>query len=157
VTAEKREPVYRESAIDEPAAHRLLTDYFESRELGFVGGNYRTVFPSADTFTAPNGVFLVVEWEGADVGCGAIRTLAPGRMEIKHLWLEPQARGNGFGRALLTELERRAAEHGATEVVLDTNASLEAAGNLYRSAGYVGIEPYNDNPNATNWYLKALG
>jgi GNAT superfamily N-acetyltransferase len=156
VTAERGDPAYRESAIDEPAAHRLLTDYFRSRELGFVGGGYRTVFPSVDTFTAPNGVFLIVEWEGADVGCGGIRTLAPGRMEIKHLWLEPPARGKGFGRALLGELERRAAELGATEVVLDTNASLEAAGNLYRSAGYLGIDPYNDNPNATDWYRKTL-
>jgi hypothetical protein len=40
--------------------------------------------------------------------------------------------------------------------VLDTNASLAAAGGLYRSSGYVDIPPYNENPNATNWYLKTL-
>ncbi len=149
-------PIFREAAVDEPAAHRLLTEYFESRELGFVGGDYRVVFPTPATFAAPDGVFVVVESEGADVGCGGIRTLAPGRMEIKHLWLQPRTRGKGLGKALLAELERRAVEHGATEVVLDTNASLEVAGNLYRSTGYVGIEPYNDNPNATDWYLKTL-
>ena len=60
------------------------------------------------------------------------------------------------GRALLAELEDRALAFGATEVVLDTNASLEAAGSLYRRAGYVDVEPYNDNPNATNWYAKRL-
>ena len=43
------------------------------------------------------------------------------------------------------------------ELVLDTNASLEAAGGLYRSSGYVDIEPYNANPNATNWYGKRVG
>ena len=41
--------------------------------------------------------------------------------------------------------------------MLDTNASLEAAGGLYKSAGYVDIEPYNANPNATNWYGKRVG
>ena len=45
---------------------------------------------------------------------------------------------------------------GRPSVVLDTNASLEAAGNLYRRAGYVDVAPYNDNPNATNWYAKRL-
>lgn len=154
-------PTFREENVDQPAAKRLLTEYFESRELGFVGGDYHRVFPTAATFSAPDGIFLVVEWEGADVGCGGLRTIDPGptgakRMEVKHLWLEPQTRGQGLGRALLAELERHAVARGATEVVLDTNASLEAAAGLYRSTGYVGIEPYNDNPNATNWYLKKL-
>ncbi|MGN6197954.1 GNAT family N-acetyltransferase, partial [Humibacter sp.] len=68
----------------------------------------------------------------------------------------PSARGKGAGRALLAELERRALEFGARRLVLDTNESLEAAGNLYRTSGYVSIEPYNDNPNATHWYAKAV-
>ncbi|MES2169594.1 MAG: GNAT family N-acetyltransferase [Actinomycetota bacterium] len=147
-------PSFREEAVDQPAAHRLLTEYFHSRELGFIGGDYHTVFPSVSTFT--DGVFLIVEHEGADVGCGGIRRLSPERMELKHLFMEPQTRGQGLGRALLTELERRAVELGATEMVLDTNATLETAANLYRSSGYAGIERYNDNPNATNWYLKTL-
>jgi hypothetical protein len=40
--------------------------------------------------------------------------------------------------------------------VLDTNASLEAAGRLYRSQGYESIQPYNENPNATDWFRKRL-
>jgi ribosomal protein S18 acetylase RimI-like enzyme len=154
-------PVFRESSVDDPDAHRLLVEYFESRELGFIDGDYITVFPTGATFAAPHGVFLVVESEGADVGCGGIRTVPPGasglgRFEVKHLWLEPQTRGQGLGRALLAELERRARALGAGELVLDTNSSLEAAAGLYRSSGFESIEPYNDNPNATNWYLKRL-
>ena len=148
---------FREATVDEPAAQRLLTEYFESRELGFIGGSYRTVFPSVETFAKPGGVFLIVEDGGEDVGCGGLRTIAPGRMEVKHLWLEPHTRGRGLGRALLAELERRAVDLGASELVLDTNATLEAAAGLYRSSGFVDVEPYNDNPNATNWYAKTLG
>jgi ribosomal protein S18 acetylase RimI-like enzyme len=65
-------------------------------------------------------------------------------------------RGRGAGKLLLRELESRAAAFGAEVVVLDTNASLEAAGGLYRSSGYRDVEPFNDNPNATNWYEKRL-
>jgi GNAT superfamily N-acetyltransferase len=79
------------------------------------------------------------------------------RFEAKHLWLQPQVRGRGWGSLLLAELERRAREFGASEMVLDTNASLEAAGQLYQRSGYEDVPPYNDNPNATNWYRKRLG
>ncbi len=146
----------------------LLTQYFSDRESTFPAaqGEYRTTFPTPDQFVRPRGVFLLVseqngERERAFVGCGGVRRIedsAQGlaRFEIKHLWLQPQVRGRGWGRALLAELERRALDLGADEVVLDTNASLTAAGVLYSRAGYEDCAPYNDNPNATNWYRKRL-
>jgi ribosomal protein S18 acetylase RimI-like enzyme len=161
---------FRESAVDAPSAHALLAEYFAARAESFPVemGSYHTTFPDPAQFVGDRGVFLVVEdvdlsGEPADVGCGGIRRITVAEpaeavtMEIKHLWLKPYLRGRGLGRVLLTELERRAREFGATEIVLDTNASLEAAGGLYRSSGYVDIEPYNDNPNATNWFGKKVG
>ncbi len=154
-------PTYRALPVDHPLSAGLLTEYFTSRELGFTGGKYTTVRPARATFEPPAGVFLVVQVEGDAVGCGGVRRISPGpdgavRYEVKHLWLQERTRGRGLGKALLLELERRAAELGAEEMVLDTNASLAAAAGLYAGAGYVGIEPYNDNPNATNWYAKRL-
>lgn len=146
-----------ERATDDPTARGLLTEYFTSRERGFSGGVYRTVFPDPERFEPPNGVFLlVVDEQGSAVGCGGIRSFGPGVFEVKHLFLREETRGRGWGSLLLRELERRAIGLGATEMVLDTNASLTSAGALYRSAGYDDVEPYNDNPNATNWYRKTL-
>ena len=151
-----------EALPSDPIAHRLLSDYFTSRELGFTGaGGYTIVHPGDAQFTPPRGVFLVVEADGVPVGCGGIRAIDAGDagavlFEVKHLWVAGTARGTGLGGALLQELEARAIGFGATHAVLDTNASLVAAGGLYRSHGYTSIEPYNDNPNATNWYGKAL-
>jgi ribosomal protein S18 acetylase RimI-like enzyme len=139
---------------DDPIADELLGEYFDSRELGMPG--YRTFRPDAASFNPPAGVFLVAELDGEPVGCGGVRMLSPGRGEIKHLWMRPAARGSGAGRALLIDLERRAAELGATEIVLDTNQRLAAAQALYRSSGYLDVEPYNDNPNATHWFAKRL-
>lgn len=145
---------YRVVRTDDPVAAKLLAEYFDLRAQGMPG--YRVVLPDPAAFTAGGGVFLVAWLDGAQIGCGGIRMLDPLRAEVKHLYLRPAARGSGHGRALLEELERRARLFGATEVVLDTNARLAAAQRLYRSAGYAKIEPYNDNPNATHWFGKAL-
>lgn len=156
---------WREVSVDDAAAQRLLTEYFDSRAAGFPAsqGRYRTTFPNQADFVPPVGVFLIVESDGGvDVGCGGIRMIAAApsgasRFEVKHLWLQPPSRGLGYGRALLIELENRARAFGARELVLDTNSSLEAAGGLYASTGFESIAAYNENPNATNWYRKVLG
>jgi GNAT superfamily N-acetyltransferase len=153
---------FREASVDEPAAHALIAEYFDMRAETFPMqlGDYHAAFPVAANFTPPAGVFLVVVEDGEDVGCGGVKRVAAEapsvRFEVKHLWIEPHMQGRRLGRALLEELERRAREFGATEVVLDTNASLVAAGSLYRSSGYDEIEPYNDNPNATHWFRKQI-
>lgn len=166
-------PQFTPVSVTDVGALALLTQYFSDRESSFPSaqGTYRTTFPSPEQFVPPRGVFLLVSGLEDDtatanstvtyVGCGGIRKIEDDvngsvRYEIKHLFLQPQARGRGWGRELLGELERRAKEFGADEVVLDTNSSLEAAGLLYAQSGYEDVPPYNDNPNATNWYRKRL-
>lgn len=153
----------RTSPVDAPDAHELLAEYFRSRTVGFAEQDidYTTTFPQPSAFVPPAGVFLVLDGdEGDPVGCGGIRLLTDGghgiRYEVKHLYLRPETRGRGWGRLLLDGLEARARELGAQELVLDTHHSLEAAAALYTRSGFVTIEPYNDNPNASRWYGKAL-
>lgn len=151
----------RPSGVDEPDAHALLAEYFGARAAGFPGGGYRTTFPDPAAFVPPAGVFVVLDDDdGLAGGCGGVRRLADTpagiRFEVKHLFVRPAGRGRGWGRLILDDLERRAREAGAVDLVLDTHHSLEAAGGLYARSGFESIEPYNDNPNATRWYRKAL-
>lgn len=153
----------RPSPVDAPDAHELLAEYFRARTDGFTaqGVAYRTTFPDPAAFVPPAGVFVVLDDdEGSPAGCGGIRLLAPGahgtRYEVKHLYLRPETRGRGWGRLLMEELEARARELGARELVLDTHHSLEAAGALYARSGFAAVEPYNDNPNASRWLGKVL-
>ena len=154
---------FEDVGVGDPRAHALLTEYFAYRASSFPAGReYRTAFPAEPDFAPPRGVFvLALDAAGTPVGCGGVRLLGVGQdggivFEIKHLWLQPHTRGQGLGRAMLEHLEQRALGFGASMVVLDTNASLEAANALYRAAGYFEIDAYNDNPNATNWYAKRL-
>lgn len=146
----------------DPVPAGLLGDYFAERAAGFpTPGGYRPATADPAAFAPPQGVFLLLqEDDGVPLGCGGIRTIAPApegaRMEVKHLYVVPAARGRGLGRRLLEALEAAAWDAGARVLVLDTNRSLEAAGGLYRSAGFVPVPPFNDNPNATDWYGKHL-
>ena len=150
-------PQFRPVPVTDALAHELLTEYFSYRAETFpTPSGYVTTFPATEQFEPPRGVFVVVEEPGSVLGCGGIRHLDAGQFEVKHLWVRSEGRGAGLGRQLLGELERRARQWGATELVLDTNESLAAAGSLYRSSGFETCEPYNDNPNATTWYRKQL-
>jgi ribosomal protein S18 acetylase RimI-like enzyme len=150
-------PQFRAVPVADALANELLSEYFSYRAESFpTPSGYVTTYPVSEQFEPPRGVFVVIEDAGSVLGCGGIRQLDPGRFEVKHLWVRPQGRGAGLGRKLVAELERRAREWGASELVLDTNESLEAAGGLYRSSGFETCEPYNENPNATTWYRKLL-
>jgi ribosomal protein S18 acetylase RimI-like enzyme len=53
-------------------------------------------------------------------------------------------------------LETRAAGRGARRVRLETNRALSEAIALYRSAGYVEVEPFNAERYAHHWFEKRL-
>jgi DNA-binding MarR family transcriptional regulator/GNAT superfamily N-acetyltransferase len=103
-----------------------------------------------------SAVSLIVVDGQRPIGCGALRELSPTVGEIKRMWLHPDARGLGFGVRLLSELEAAARRRGQRELRLDTNARLGDAIALYESTGYRRIERYNDNPDATHFYMKSL-
>jgi GNAT superfamily N-acetyltransferase len=101
--------------------------------------------------------FLLMRSEASVIGCGAVRTLAPGLGEIKRMWIEPRQRGRGLGSQLLGALEAASLELGHERLRLDTNRALREAIGLYAARGYRPIGRYNDNPDATHFFEKHLG
>lgn len=144
--------------IDSAAAQEALQQYVdELRELfpaGFDPG--RAAPPAPGDFDPPRGCFLLLRDEHGQVrGCGAVRA-EEDFAEIRRMWISPQLRGRGAGKALLAELERRARELDRAVVRLDTAAELTAAKGLYAAAGYREIPAYNDNEYARHWFEKEL-
>jgi DNA-binding MarR family transcriptional regulator len=104
----------------------------------------------------PNGAFVVVYLRGEAVGCGAVKHHPRAVTDVKRMWLAESARGLGLGRRLLDHLEGLARAHGSTEAHIETSDVLPEAIALYRSAGYVEVAPFNDEPFADRWFTKPL-
>lgn len=141
----------------EPRAERCLVAYAAELDRRFDSGfdpsQSRAV--AFDEVRPPAGRFLLATRAGAAVGCVGLK-LHVGWGEIKRMWVDPAARGLGLGRRLLAEVEAAAEGAGVAVVRLDTNAHLGEAIALYRTAGYVEVPPYNDEPYADLWFEKWL-
>src|SRR4029453_18132484 len=83
--------------------------------------------------------------EGAYVGVGCLKRLAPGVGEIQRMYVQPHVRGKGAGRLLVERLLADAGELGYTRVRLERLKALSAAHTLYHSVGFVDIPPYDDD------------
>jgi DNA-binding MarR family transcriptional regulator len=105
----------------------------------------------------PAGVLLVAYLRSDPIGCGAVKHHDDAPSEIKRMWVAESARGLGLGRRLLSELETWAAGRGAGTLRLETNRALTEAIALYRSAGYLEVPAFNDEPFAHHWFEKTLG
>ena len=104
----------------------------------------------------PASAFIVARLDDRPVGCGMLVHNDVRIGEIKRMWISPEARGMGLASRILAKLENIARELGWTSVRLDTNRALKEAQQMYRKAGYLNVERYNDNPYADYWFEKGL-
>ncbi|MGH9059157.1 MAG: GNAT family N-acetyltransferase [Acidimicrobiales bacterium] len=100
-------------------------------------------------FAPPQGLFLIGYVGGVPVATGAWRahdgpvpTFRPGDVELKRMYVVESARGRGYARVLLAELERTAAAAGRLRAVLETGTEQPEAIALYGSSGYGEIPGY---------------
>jgi DNA-binding MarR family transcriptional regulator/GNAT superfamily N-acetyltransferase len=149
----------REVDPESPDAKRCLRAYVaelnrRAPQRGFDPSKGSTAQPYE--VRPPNGAFVIAYLHGEAIGCGAIKHHPGGATDIKRMWLAESARGLGLGRRLLEHLEQLAREHGSHEARMETNDVLSEAIALYRSAGYVEVSPFNDEPFADRWFVKSL-
>jgi carbonic anhydrase len=105
-------------------------------------------------YAEPKGVLLLASLDGRPAGCGALRKIAPGVCEMKRLYVEPQTRGSGLGRALALALIGAGRELGYHTMRLDTLPFMESAIALYRSLGFRQIERYDANSPPDALYFE---
>jgi putative acetyltransferase len=60
------------------------------------------------------------------------------------MYVEPDYRGKGVGRAVLARLEAAARELGVERLVLETGVYQEAAIALYRRAGFTQVDCWGE-------------
>ena len=102
----------------------------------------------------------VVAYAGnAPVGSGALRALEPGVVEIKHMFVLPEARGLGAARRMLGVLEARGRALGYSAARLGSGVRQPEALALYEASGYCRIPlfgEYEDGGELCVCYEKPL-
>ena len=150
-----------ELRVEDPnsdAARFCIQSYFAELDARFDEGfdPGRSISADGAELTEPSGLLLVGQLRDEPVACGALKFHPRAPAEIKRMWVAPSWRGVGVGRRLLAQLESHASKRGAKVVRLETNRSLREAIDLYRSAGFTEVEPFNAEPYAHHWFEKHL-
>lgn len=137
------------------AARELFREYVQTPGVSVCAVGFEEELASLETFY---GMVLVGWLDGRAMACGAVRGLGEGIAEMKRLYVRPEARGTGLGRALAQALIEAARAEGFIALRLDTLPSMQAAIALYESLGFRRIPPYSPaNPPEALCFELTLG
>jgi putative acetyltransferase len=89
----------------------------------------------------PDVTLFVARKAGVALGCGAYRLPGDGSAEVKSMFVLPEARGRGVGRAILGEIEQ-AVRGRVMTLRLETGIKQDAAIRLYERAGFRRRGPF---------------
>lgn len=109
-------------------------------------------------YAPPHGALLIARDDrGNAIGCVALRPMDHAACcEMKRLFVSPEGRGLGLGRALAEAIVVEGAKLGYSELRLDTLPSMQDAIGLYRKLGFASIGPYYSAPAGTIFMARKL-
>jgi len=103
------------------------------------------------------GGLLMIAWEGEKpAGTIALRRLSEQSCEAKRLFVRPEFRGQGIGRALLDRIIADARSMGYRTLYGDSLSSMIEAQALYRRCGFRQVGPYSTSATPGAIYLELL-
>src|SRR5260370_39856464 len=110
---------------DSPAqiaqARELFLEYAKSLGFSLCFQNFdKELAGLPGDYAPPEGRLLLVEYEGQLASCVALHKLESGVCEMKRLYLRPQFRGKGLGRALAERIIAEGRQIGYQQMRLDT-------------------------------------
>jgi ribosomal protein S18 acetylase RimI-like enzyme len=105
-------------------------------------------------YAPPEGRLALAFIDGEPAGCAALRQWDDERCEAKRLYIRPQFRGRGAGRALLKWLLAEARSAGYSEVICDTMPVMTEAIGMYERAGFERTGPYAAEPTPGAIFLR---
>ncbi len=148
----------RDADATDPAAIACLDAYYQllTEKIPSLSRDMLTLpLTDPEAYRPPHGAFLIAWSDDLPVGTVSLRPLDKTTAEVKRLWVDPSARGQGLARRLMHAIETRAKSLGYAHLKLDTNAALTEAITLYRRDGWQDIPAYTSFP-ATLWLGKTL-
>jgi putative acetyltransferase len=133
---EYSEWVMHNEDIDPEFVKRVFTYQGLQEELVHLPGEY----------APPEGRILLAVVDGKIAGCVALKQIGKDICEMKRMWVRPDFRGRGIGRALANAIIDEARRIGYTKMFLDTGKFMKVAPTLYRSLGFQYTKPYYEIP-----------
>lgn len=144
---------------DLAAAVSLFKDYARALAIDLSYQNFAAELAGLPgKYAPPLGQLLLARSKDDEaLGCVALRPIeSAGCCEMKRLYIAPQARGTGLGRALVQAILSEAIRIGYREIRLDTLPNMTEALSLYEKAGFRRIEPYYQTPVAGTIFLSRM-
>lgn len=106
-------------------------------------------------YAPPRGHLLLATSASQPVGCVALHAIDGEACEMKRLYVRPQFRGHGLGKALAERIITEARQIGYTRLRLDTvEPKMKTAVAMYRRLGFREIAPYRANPIEGALYME---
>lgn len=96
----------------------------------------------------PVGCLVLAKLDGVPVGCVGFFDRGNHTMEVKRMFVRPEARGRGVGGRLLDALLVQAQASGHRRCLLWTHHTMHRAQSLYASAGFRPVPLSDDFPGA---------
>jgi putative acetyltransferase len=148
--------VQAESPAQIAQARELFLEYAESLGFSLCFQNFdKELAELPGDYDPPEGRLLLAEYEGQLAGCVALHKLDSTVCEMKRLYLRPQFRGKGRGRALAERIIAEARQIGYQRMRLDTvEPAMKDAVAMYRKLGFKDIAPYCANPVPGAMYME---
>ena len=137
-------------------ARELFLEYAQSLGFSLCFQNFDDELANLPgDYAPPDGRLLLAEYEDQLAGCVALHKLSGEICEMKRLYLRPQFRGKGLGRAFAERIIAEARHIGYTKMRLDTvEPVMKDAVAMCRRIGFVEIPPYCANPIAGALYME---
>ena len=110
-----------------------------------VSAHHHAFLRELPQLTAPRGRLLVARRGDRVVGVGALKPVSQEVAEIKRMYVRPEARGQGVGRALMERLLHDARQIGYRVARLETATFMAEAHRLYRSLGFNDVAEFDRN------------
>lgn len=143
------------SSEDLRAVEALFEEYWHS--FGFTPcfqnfGQELATLPGR--YAPPGGRLGLARAGGEPAGCVAFRPFDATRCEAKRLFVRPEFRGRGVGKALLEWVIAEARAAGYAEIAGDTLPVMERALAMYERAGFERTVPYEAEPAEGAIYIR---
>jgi GNAT superfamily N-acetyltransferase len=145
-----------ESSAQIARVRELFLEYAQSLGFSLCFQNFdKELAGLPGDYSPPDGRLLLAEHGGQLAGCVALHKLEPGICEMKRLYLRPQFRGQGLGRALAEHIIAEARQIGYERMRLDTvEPVMKDAVAMYHKLGFKEISSYRVNPMPGTMYME---